>query len=275
MQALCADLQLHTVCESAKCPNQGECFSQGIATFLILGDICTRNCQFCAIEKGRSLPIDTDEPARIAEAVKKLQLKHAVITSVTRDDLIDGGATHFVQVVENIKSSCPQTTIEVLIPDFQGSIRALQCVVSSHPDIIGHNVETVRRLYPKVRPKANYQRSLNLLLTVKSADQSILTKSGLMLGLGEQHDEIVAVMGDLRAVACDFLTIGQYLPPSHMHYPLSRYVPQPEFELYEQIGKKMGFCSVLSGAFVRSSFNAVEMYEQAKRTLRGRGVSEV
>jgi lipoic acid synthetase len=262
MKTMLDGLSLFTVCESAQCPNQGECFAQGTVTFLILGDICTRNCRFCAVKKGHPLSLDPLEPQNVALAVKKLGLKHAVITSVTRDDLPDGGAGHFARTVKAIQQASPQTTIEVLIPDFQGSPDALKTVVASSPEIINHNVETISRLYSKVRPKASYNRSLNLLRAVKSISGKTLTKSGIMVGLGEKHDEVVTVMEDLRAAGCDSLTIGQYLPPSPNHYRLARYVTPPEFQEYQSLAEKMGFCSVASGPFVRSSFNAANLYQR-------------
>jgi len=263
MKLLLNGLSLHTVCESAECPNQGYCFSKGTATFLAMGDICTRNCRFCAIKKGCPSSLDPNEPQNIAQAVGKLKLKHVVVTSVTRDDLPDGGATHFARVIDAIRQANPQTAIEVLIPDFQGSLGALKIIVDHFPEIINHNMETVPRLYPEVRPKADYHRSLNLLRAVKSIDGDILTKSGLMLGLGEEHSEVVAVMEDLHAVACDSLTLGQYLPPSSRHYPLTRYVAPQEFEEYQNLAERMGFRSVASGTFVRSSFNAAELRKRA------------
>ena len=264
MKALLDGLSLHTVCEAAHCPNQGQCFSQETATFLILGDICTRNCRFCAIKKGKPLPLDPDEPQNIALAVSKLELRHVVITSVTRDDLPDGGAQHFAKTVEAVRQINPQATIEVLIPDFTGSVEALEMVVDSSPEIINHNVETVPRLYPEVRPKADYHRSLGLLRAVKSIDKRILTKSGMMLGLGEREDEIVEVMEGLREVDCDALTLGQYLCPSPQHRPVSRYIPPEEFKKYGDIARELGFRSVASGCFVRSSFNALGMYKEVR-----------
>ena len=264
MKALLDGLSLHTVCEEAHCPNQGWCFSHGTATFLILGDICTRNCRFCAIKKGKPLPLDPDEPQNIALAVSKLELRHVVITSVTRDDLPDGGAQHFAKTVEAVRQINPQATIEVLIPDFTGSVEALEMVVDSFPEVINHNVETVPRLYPEVRPKADYHRTLNLLRAVKSTDERIVTKSGMMLGLGELEDEIVEVMRELREVDCDALTLGQYLCPSPQHRPVSRYIPPEEFEKYGDIAKELGFRSVASGCFVRSSFNALGMYKEVR-----------
>ncbi len=259
MRTLLDGLSLHTVCESARCPNRGECFSHHTATFLLMGDICTRNCRFCAIRNGEPSSLNPAEPWSVAQAVGKLGLEHIVLTSVTRDDLPDGGAAHFARTIGAIRQANPQTTVEVLIPDFGGSPDALKTIVDSCPEVINHNVETVPRLYAAVRPRANYRRSLNLLGTVKSGGEGILTKSGLMLGLGEEHNEVVTVMEDLRAAGCDFLTIGQYLPPSSRHYPVISYVTPGEFEEYKRLGERMGFSSVASGPFVRSSFRAAEM----------------
>jgi len=224
-----------------------------------MGDICTRNCRFCAIRKGKPSSLDPDEPWNVARAVSKLKLKHVVLTSVTRDDLPHGGAAHFARAISAIRQTNPQTTAEVLIPDFEGSPDALKIIVDSCPEVINHNLETVPRLYAEVRPKANYQRSLNLLRMVKSMDGRILTKSGLMVGLGEEYNEVVTVMEDLRAVECALLTIGQYLAPSSKHYPVVSYVTPEEFEEYTTLGERIGFSSVASGPFVRSSFRAAEM----------------
>jgi len=263
MEALLDGLSLHTVCEEARCPNQGGCFSNGTATFLILGDICTRNCRFCAIKKGKSLPLNPKEPRNVALATSKLKLKHVVITSVTRDDLSDGGARHFVKTIESVRQINPQTTIEVLIPDFLGSLEALKVLVDSSPEVINHNVETVPRLYPDVRPKADYHRTLNLLRVAKSMDKGIVTKSGMMLGLGESRQEVIEVMSDLRQVGCDVLTIGQYLPPSLRHHRLVKYIPPEEFKEYANIGKQLGFRHVASEPLVRSSFHAAEAFHSA------------
>ncbi len=261
MKELVDSLQLHTVCESAHCPNQGECFARRVATFMILGDVCTRNCTFCAVEHGQPALPDASEPEHIVEAVKKLGLRYVVITSVTRDDLPDDGAYQFAKVVEAIHSYDPQITAEVLIPDFQGSLSALEVVVASHPAIINHNVETVPRLYPHVRPQANYKRSIQLLKNVKSIERELLTKSGLMVGLGERHEEVIQIMKDLREVDCDFLTIGQYLRPSINHREMVRFVSPVEFEEYKHIGVTMGFRGVASAPYVRSSFQADKMFK--------------
>ena len=254
---------LNTVCQGALCPNQGECFGQGTATFLILGKTCTRNCAFCAIPTEARPPApDPDEPRRIAGAAAELGLKHVVITSVTRDDLEDGGASHFARTVGALKESHPEIVVEVLIPDFQGSEAALKKVMDSRPDILNHNLETVPRLYPKVRPQAGYSRSLELLKRAKVISPGGITKSGLMLGLGEEKEEILGVMADLREVSCDLLTLGQYLRPSGRHHPVVRYVPPEEFEELRAGGEKMGFKAVFSAPLVRSSFHAAEIFKK-------------
>ncbi|MGB9700740.1 MAG: lipoyl synthase [Thermodesulfobacteriota bacterium] len=263
MRDLLARYQLNTVCQGALCPNQGECFTAGTATFLILGRTCTRNCTFCAIPSAQRPPVpDPDEPERLAQAVQEMGLKYVVITSVTRDDLEDGGAGHFAQTVTILKEKIPDIKVEVLIPDFQGSTTSLKKVLESAPDIINHNLETVPRLYSEVRPQADYERSLNLLRTVKEIDPSKITKSGIMLGLGESREEILEVMKDLRQVSCDLLTLGQYLQPSGKHHPVRRYIPPEEFAEYKNIGEEMGFKAVFSGPLVRSSFQAREIFER-------------
>ncbi len=259
MKQLMDGLQLHTVCESAHCPNRGECFVRKVATFMILGDVCTRNCTFCAVEHGQPQPLDGNEPEHVVEAVIKLGLRHVVITSVTRDDLPDGGANQFAGVIEAIRNYDPEIITEVLIPDFQGSLSALEIIVNSHPSIINHNVETVPRLYPGVRPQADYERSIGLLKNVKSIGKGILTKSGLMLGLGEKHEEVIRVMEDLRQVDCDLLTIGQYLRPSMSHHEVASFISPAEFEEYKNAGEAMGFKGVASAPYVRSSFQADSM----------------
>ena len=259
MRELLSGLSLHTVCASALCPNLGECFSHRTASFLVMGNICTRYCRFCAVKKGKPSLLDPDEPGNIARAVSTLQLKHVVVTSVTRDDLSDGGAAHFSKIVNAVRQVNIHTTVEVLIPDLKGSLSALQIIVDSYPEVINHNLETVPRLYGEVRPEADYHSSLNLLRAVRSIDGMILTKSGLMLGLGEEHDEVVAVMEDLLAAGCSLLTIGQYLAPSFEHHPVIRYVTPQEFEEYKGMGEKMGFDFIASSPFVRSSFQAAEM----------------
>jgi len=259
MDSLLKELNLHTVCDSALCPNRGECFKKGTATFMILGNICTRNCQFCAVEKGKPLPLDLEEPYHIAQAAKHLNLKHIVITSVTRDDLPDGGAKHFARTITEIKKILPESTIEVLVPDFEGSWEVLQIVIDAHPEVINHNIETVSRLYKLVRPKAVYKRSLELLRQIKIRDKNIISKSGVMVGLGEEKDEMIKAMKDLREVDCNILTIGQYLKPSPHHLKVSNYIHPDEFEAYRKIGMSLGFKYVASAPLVRSSYQAGEI----------------
>jgi len=258
LKVLLRDLGLHTICEESGCPNISECFARGTATFLILGDVCTRNCRFCAVKKGKPLPVDADEPRRVAEAVRRLNLRHVVVTSVTRDDLPDGGAAQFAQTVLSIKEQMPNITIEVLIPDFQGNRKAIKSVVEAGPDVIGHNIETVPRLYPEVRPKADYRRSLEVLRVVKELNNKIYTKSGLMLGLGEDEKEVMQVCQDLRAVGCDFLSLGQYLAPNLKAYPVKAYIHPDKFEAYKRDALSLGFLYVASGPYVRSSYLAEE-----------------
>jgi lipoic acid synthetase len=249
-------LHLPTVCDSARCPNRGECFSHHTATFLILGDVCTRGCAFCAVKKGKPLSLQADEPQRLARAVAELGLRHVVITSVTRDDLPDGGAAHYARVVEALRQHCPGVRVELLVPDFAGSGEALTTVLASGPDILAHNLETVPRLYPEVRRGADYERSLKVLEQAKELSPKIITKSGLMLGLGEESPEIEAVLRDLRQVACDMLTLGQYLSPSLHHVPVARYVNPDEFASRQRQALDLGFKSVAAGPLVRSSYKA-------------------
>lgn len=258
VERLLQELALPTVCKEARCPNLMECYSRKTATFLILGRNCTRRCTFCNIQKGEPEPLAKDEPRRVAEAVAALKLKHAVVTSVTRDDLPDGGAQHFAAVITAIRELSPDSTVEVLIPDFQGEPKALQKVVAAGPDVINHNVETVPRLYPTVRPGADYRRSLILLAEVKELNPHILTKSGIMLGLGEKEEEVVEVMEDLRAVGCGALTIGQYLAPSRHHHRVMAYITPAQFAQYQRRGRELGFRHVTAGPFVRSSYRAAE-----------------
>lgn len=254
-------LSLHTVCEEANCPNIGECFNKKTATFMILGKYCTRNCTFCNVKKNTPQSLDLQEPFHIAEAVKKWQLKYIVITSVTRDDLLDGGAGHFANVIKAIRDINEDVLIEVLIPDFGGNSDSLLKVVKAGPDVINHNIETVPRLYPEVRPMASYGRSLEVLANVKIMDNGILTKSGIMLGLGENHEEVINVFKDLRKKDCDFLTIGQYLAPSKHHHPVIKYYHPDNFENYRKLALETGFKSVASAPLVRSSYNADAMLE--------------
>jgi len=254
-------LSLHTVCQEANCPNIGECFSRKTATFMILGKYCTRNCTFCNVQKNTPEPLDEQEPLHIAEAVKKMKLKYVVITSVTRDDLPDGGAQHFANVIAAIKNTGLNVQIEVLIPDFKGDIRALSKVVNAEPDVINHNVETVPRLYPKVRPMAVYERSLEVISNTKILNKNISTKSGIMIGLGEDEAEVLEVFDDLRKADCDFLTVGQYLAPSKRHHPVVEYVHPDVFERYKKFALQAGFKNVASAPLVRSSYLAEKMFE--------------
>jgi len=247
---------IHTVCQSARCPNIGDCFSRGTATFMLLGDVCTRRCGFCAVKTGRGEPVDPFEPLKVATMVKRLGLRHAVLTSVARDDLPDQGATQFAKTVRAIKTLCPTTTVEVLTPDFKAHPDLIAIVVQSQPEVYNHNVETVPRLQKLVRPQASYERSLRVLEIVKGLQPTMLTKSGLMLGLGETMDEVVQVLKDLRQVGCDIVTIGQYLRPTLRHLPVVRYVPPEEFTELERIGYQLGFRFVFAGPFVRSSYLA-------------------
>jgi lipoic acid synthetase len=250
--------KLHTVCRSAACPNQTECWNEGTATFMILGNVCTRGCRFCNVPKGKPEGLDTEEPARVAEAVMALKLKYAVITSVTRDDLPDGGAGFFALTVKVIRMKNPGCRVEVLIPDFQGSESALQTVLSARPDVLGHNVEIVPALYPQVRPQADYRRSLELLQRAKEA--SAMTKTGLMLGLGEGTDDVISVMEDLRRVGCDMLTLGQYLQPSKKHLPVIKYYEPEEFASLKAHADRLKFYRVVAGPLVRSSYHAEQNF---------------
>lgn len=249
-------LSLHTVCEEANCPNRMECFNRKTATFMVLGNNCTRNCTFCNVTKGIPTPVDPEEPMKVAEAAKLLGIKHLVVTSVTRDDLVDGGAGHFALIISEARQLNPAMTVEVLIPDFNGSSEALEKVIAVTPDIINHNIETVPALYSTVRPMAIYERSLELLKMVKSRNPAIITKSGIMLGLGEKFEEVVDVLGDLRRAQCDYLTIGQYLAPSKEHHPIVDYIHPDTFEKYRKLALSMGFKQVMSGPLVRSSYHA-------------------
>lgn len=247
-------LKLHTICEEARCPNRWECWNARTATFLILGDICTRRCHYCSVETGRPLSVDHEEPQRVAEAVCALSLRHAVITSVNRDELPDGGAAIFAETIRAIRRLNPACTIEVLIPDFEGNEQALSAICSENPEIVNHNIETVPRLFPALRPQGKYQRSVSLLRQAK--EQGMTTKSGLILGMGETSDEARAVMRDLRKVNCDIVTIGQYLQPTRNHLPVARYYDPSEFQKLKEEGMAMGFTRVESGPLVRSSYRA-------------------
>jgi lipoic acid synthetase len=261
MRQLLSQHHLNSVCQSARCPNIAHCFSKNTVTFMILGDVCTRNCLFCGVTKGLPRTPDPEEAARIAEAVVSLKLRHAVITSVTRDDLRDGGADHFVKVVEESRVRNSYTVLELLIPDFQGCHTALKAVVDSKPDIIGHNMETVPRIFRQVRKEADFQRSLALLGRVKDLQGSMLTKSGFMVGLGETREEVTALLAMLRDAGCDIVTIGQYLRPSSVQMPVIEYIPPSTFEQYREKAMEMGFKAALSGPLVRSSFNASELLD--------------
>ncbi len=267
VQHLLTELELCTVCSSAMCPNISECFARRTATFMIMGDACTRDCRFCAVESAAPQPLRADEPHAVAEAAARLGLRHVVITSVTRDDLSDGGAGHFAATIAAVRKKMPDARIEVLTPDFRGDCGAIDCVIAARPDVFNHNVETVPRLYCQVRPQANYRRSLAVLaragLKARELGLSIRTKSGLMVGLGETEDEVLEVMRDLRAAGCEILTIGQYLAPSRRHFPVAKYVEPQQFKSYEKAGEKMGFSAVSAGPFVRSSYQAEQVFENS------------
>jgi lipoyl synthase len=268
LKGLVERLKLHTVCESAACPNVGECWNRRTATFMILGNVCTRRCGFCAVQKGAPLDVDHDEPRRVAEACEILGLRYAVITSVNRDDRKDGGAELFAAVIQSIRERIPDCKVEVLVPDFQGSHAAMDIVMNAHPDVLNHNTETVPRLYRQVRLGAKYERSLDMLRYAKQVRPYIPTKSGLMLGLGETKEEVLQVMRDLHAHHVDILTLGQYLRPSPKHLPILRYIPQNEFDEYKQAGKEMGFAHVEAGPLVRSSYHADGAEEAALSACR-------
>jgi len=258
VKSLLSSLDLHTVCQEANCPNIGTCFEEKTETFLILGRICTRGCSFCDVDRGVPLSLDVSEPLHIAEAVKILGLEYVVITSVTRDDLEDGGASHFAEVIKKIRESNLECKVEVLVPDFKGDFESLKIVLREKPFVLNHNLETVKRLYPIVRKGADYQRSLNLLGASKDYDSSILTKSGIIIGMGEEWEEIIELMQDLKDIKCDLLTIGQYLSPSDKHLQVKKYYPPEDFYELKRIGEKMGFTKVESGPLVRSSYHARE-----------------
>jgi len=264
VKGLLRSYALHTVCEEARCPNMGECFQKRTATFLILGDICTRNCRFCAVKKKAPLPLDSQEPENVAQAVKKLGLRYVVITSVTRDDVSDGGAEQFAQTIREIKKiNGQEIRVEVLIPDFKGSLPSLKKVIEAKPDVLNHNLETIFHLYPQVRPQADYERSLELLKRSKELDSSIYTKSGLMVGLGESFTEVIETMEDLREVECNILTIGQYLRPSSQYLAVKEFVTPARFKEYEEIGQSLGFSYIASSPFVRSSYQAEQALDKA------------
>ena len=256
---------LSTVCEEAKCPNRSECFEEGTATFLAMGDVCTRSCGFCEIGKGRPRPLDPDEPSKLADAAVRMGLRHVVVTSVDRDDLPDGGSSHFVRIVEALRERLPAAEIELLTPDFRGDVAAIDRVADSRPDVFNHNVETVPRLYRRVRPGSDFERSANLLARVRERQSAVTTKSGMMVGLGETKEEVLALMDRLRAADVDILTIGQYLRPSRERLPVVEYIHPDVFAEYESEGRARGFRNVFAGPFVRSSYHAAEAARAARR----------
>ena len=269
LKNLLRDSELHTVCEEARCPNIGECWERRSATFMILGDICTRSCHYCAVTTGRPTGIDIMEPDRLALTVKRLGLKYCVITSVNRDDLADGGAFIFAMCILKIRQEVPDCKVEVLTPDFDGSLPGLKTVVKARPDVLNHNIESARRVFPKVRPKGNYERSLELLARAKKLDPTMPTKSGIIVGMGEEWAELVETMEDLRSVDCDLLTIGQYLRPSEVHIPIARFYTPAEFQELKGIAESLGFKHVASGPLVRSSYHADQQHAAASAILRG------
>ena len=258
---LMRDLKLNTVCKEANCPNLGECYRKHTATFMILGSVCTRNCRFCNVATGRPLPPDPDEPDNVALAAKKLGLRHVVLTCSTRDDLADGGAEQFSKTVRTVRRECPGATVETLISDMKFNTDALDVVIASHPDVLNHNVETVKELQKAVRPQAGYERSLGVLRYCKEKDPSLLTKTGFMVGLGETEEQISVLMDDILATGCDILTIGQYLQPSPEHYPLARYATPEDFARYKELALSKGFRHVASAPLARSSYRAWEVME--------------
>lgn len=257
---------LHTVCEEARCPNRNECFSRGAATFMILGDVCSRSCGFCAVKTGRGLPLESlaGEPAQVAEAAAQLGLRYVVITSVNRDELSDGGASHFADTVKAVRSRLPDSKIEVLTPDFKGDLYSLHTVLDSGPDTFNHNVETVPRLYSRVRPQARYQQSLEVLREAHDYSPDVLTKSGLMVGLGEAEEEVFRLLEDLRSHNVGVVTIGQYLQPTRQHLPVEDYVRPETYEAYREYGERLGFSAVFAGPFVRSSYMAETVHSKAE-----------
>lgn len=263
LKQMMQELNLHTVCQEARCPNIGECWEHGTATFMILGDVCTRNCAYCAVSHGRPPAYDIEEPSRVAQAIAELNLRHAVITSVDRDDLPDFGAYIFAETIRQIRSRLPDCSIEVLVPDFQGNVDSIRAVLDARPDIYNHNTETVPRLYKKARPGGRYERLLEIFRVAKRLAPDIPTKTGIILGLGETNEEVIETMGDLRAVDVDILTLGQYLRPSDGHIALDRYVTPEEFRMLYETGMRMGFRHVESGPLVRSSYHAWEQVQAA------------
>lgn len=260
VRTILKDSSLHTVCQEARCPNQWECFSAKTATFLIMGPSCTRNCSFCAVEHGNVQPLETSEPLRVAQAARDIGLSYVVVTSVTRDDIADGGASHFAATIRAVRNLIPEVRIEVLIPDFKGNPHSLKTVLDARPDVLNHNIETVHRLYHRVRPEAIYERSLSLLKQASESVPKIKIKSGLMLGIGETPDEIKQALKDIREAGCQILTLGQYLQPSKYQMEVERYIPPEEFGNWKAIAIDMGFFQVASGPFIRSSYQAVKLY---------------
>ena len=269
--ALLKELGLHTICESGRCPNRNECYSQKTATFMILGDICTRSCKFCSVSIGRPEVLDIDEPRRVAQATRNLGLKHVVVTSVNRDDLEDEGAAHFVNVIVELKKISPEPIIEILTPDFKRTQRlAVKKIMEVRPDIFNHNVETIPRLYSEVRPQAVYEKSLQIFREIRAVSKKVLTKSGLMLGLGETREEVLQVLKDLRSAGCDMLTLGQYLQSSSLGLPVAEYIHPETFKEYKQEALGIGFTWVESAPYVRSSFHAKESFEALSRAISAR-----
>ncbi|HKM57618.1 MAG TPA: lipoyl synthase [Chthoniobacterales bacterium] len=266
-KALISDLRLHTVCESAQCPNRWECWSQGTATFMIAGERCTRACGFCAVSTAKPFALEADEPARVAEAIGRMKLKHVVITAVARDDLADGGAAHFAGTIRAIRDMDPEIVIEVLTPDFNGKESSLRVVLDARPDIFNHNLETVERLTPSVRSRAKYRLSLDVLSRVKELDPRVVTKSGIMLGLGETETELFESMDDLREANVQVLTLGQYLRPTPAHLPVVAYIRPEAFDLYRQVAEEKGFEYVASGPLVRSSYHAADYHPARRRAM--------
>lgn len=267
MNALMDQLKLNTVCQEAHCPNMGECYKKNTATFIIMGNNCTRSCKFCAVTKGQVSPLDPQEPHHVALAAQTLGLKHVVVTSVTRDDLPDGGAAHLAETVRQLKALLPETTVEVLIPDLKGDTAAIDLIIAAGPDVINHNLETVPSLYSLIRPEADYQRSLSVIRQVHEAAPHLLTKSGIMLGLGETDAEVDQLMDDLLATGCDILTVGQYLQPSLLHVPVKEYVTPAYFAEIKRRGEAKGFKFVASAPLVRSSYNALDALEAIRAGL--------
>ncbi len=270
VEGMMRDKNLHTVCESARCPNLPECWSKQTATFMILGDTCTRSCGFCAIKVGRGLEVDVFEPMNVARTAKTMGMKHVVVTSVARDDLQDQGASQFAKTIEQLHKQIPEVIVEVLTPDFKGREDCARIVCEAHPEIYNHNIETVERLHTIVRPQAKYNRTMRLLEMVKEIDPTIYTKSGIMLGLGETQDEVIRTLEDLRKIGVDAVTIGQYLRPTMKHLPVVEYIHPDKFAEYEKIGEEMGFAFVASGPFIRSSYNAIAFSEKVMAERLGR-----